>query len=265
MFTDFIQINIFFLFLNNMQFFDVAFFWGGVSLCVFNATDTNPNKFQHHTLGNQKCVSFPFDFLPAKCLFRVFWWELFYFPLPEQQNQTTTQRQLNPNSTYLFTLSLIKQISQAVCVHVPGTVLPNHTVPRQNRVSVCKGSSSSGCVVSEVQPCFTTNLPAVHKLHTCQAPLSFHTCCVQAGINSYWFCTNTEVMVLVGEKPVCSPLLFTNSTQPEGEDALLYANNHLMCYFAFLTLKSLTLPPKCHCCSPFRCRSSTISNWKEIS
>lgn len=40
---------------------------------------------------------------------------------------------------------------------------------------------------------------------------------------------------------------------------------HLMCDFVLLTLKSPTLPPKCHCCPPFRCHSSPINKWQEIS
>lgn len=68
---------------------------------------------------------------------------------------------------HLFIYSaLMRQIFQAsaICVHIPGTVLLNHTVPRQNTVPVFEASSSSGCVVSVVQPCFiNTNLsPATH-------------------------------------------------------------------------------------------------------
>lgn len=112
--------------------------------------------------------------------------------------------------------------------------------------------------------------PSSHTLHTCQAATSFHTCFVQAGINTYWFCTCTKTQKLwcwgEWEKSLCAILChLSNSTQHEGDDALLYTNNHLVCYFALPTLKSLTLSPKCHCCPPFRCCSSTINKWQEIS
>lgn len=72
---------------------------------------------------------------------------------------------------------------------------------------------------------------------------------MQSGINTYWFCictNNTEVMVLrrAREKPVCSPLPFTNSTQPEGDDALLYSNDPFDVWLCSSDTKITHSPPQ---------------------
>lgn len=134
-----------------------------------------------------------------------------YFTSHSLSNRTKPQLTDSLIQQHLFIYSaLIKEIFQesAVCVCIPGSVLPNHTAPGQNTVPVCEGSSSSGCVVSEVQPYFVnTHLPPATHFRLARQPFRFIPALC---IDTYWFCTCTKTQKLwcwgEWEKRLCAVL-----------------------------------------------------------
>lgn len=131
------------------------------------------------------------------------------------------------------------------------------------KVHIYKASSSSGCLVFEILRCgliYSEDWCSLQP-YTCHAALSFHPLLAPPDINTYPFCTCTNGTEGTcwrnqWEKSLfdCSPLTFTSSTQFTGDAALSTVLHKwpirkpavcLRC-FALLTLKSLSLPLKCH-------------------